>query len=62
MHTQISGVADHFAKNDDEALEIVRNIIDYFPTTPGTKVEYDPPKYDANEIFGIISKKHCWRS
>ena len=58
MHTQISGVADHFAKNDDEALEIVRNIIDYFPTTPGTKVEYDPPKYDANEIFGIISKNH----
>ena len=31
MHTRISGVADHFAKNDNEALEKIRGIIDHFP-------------------------------
>jgi 3-methylcrotonyl-CoA carboxylase beta subunit len=58
MHTQISGVADHFAKNDDEALEIVRNIINHFPNVPASKVEFEEPKYDADEIFGIVSKNH----
>ena len=31
MHTRISGVADHFAKNDDEALDKIRGIINHLP-------------------------------
>jgi 3-methylcrotonyl-CoA carboxylase beta subunit len=58
MHTQISGVADHFAKNDKEALEIVRNIIDHLPNSILESSTFDPPKYRAEEIFGIVSKDY----
>ena len=59
MHTRISGVADHFAKNDDEALEKIRGIIDHFPkldiVNPG---EFKEPAYDQQEILGILTKDH----
>jgi acetyl-CoA carboxylase carboxyltransferase component len=58
MHTQISGVADHFAKNDKEALEIVRNIIDHLPNSTHESSTFDPPKYRAEEILGIVSKDY----
>jgi acetyl-CoA carboxylase carboxyltransferase component len=58
MHTQISGVADHFAKNDKEALEIVRNIIDHLPNSTLESSTFDPPKYRAEEILGIVSKDY----
>ena len=58
MHTQISGVADHFAKNDEEALNIVRNIINHFPEAHFSQSTFEPPKYDAEDIFGIVSKDH----
>ncbi len=58
MHTQISGVADHFAKNDEEALDIVRNIINHLPDEPNPSPNFEPPKYNAEDIFGIVSKDH----
>jgi 3-methylcrotonyl-CoA carboxylase beta subunit len=58
MHTQISGVADHFAKNDKEALEIVRNIINHLPNSTLESSTFDPPKYRAEEILGIVSKDY----
>ena len=58
MHTQISGVADHFAKNDKEALEIVRNIIDHLPNSTLESSTFNPPKYRAEEILGIVSKDY----
>jgi len=58
MHTQISGVADHFAKDDHEAIEILRNIIDHFPNTTTESIEFKPPKYDPEEILGIVSKDY----
>jgi len=58
MHTQISGVADHFAKNDKEALEIVRNIIDHLPNSTHESSTFDPPKYRSEEILGIVSKDY----
>ncbi len=58
MHTQISGVADHFAKNDDEALEIVRNIIYHLPHTLSETIDFEAPKYDSEDIFGIVSKDY----
>ena len=58
MHTQISGVADHFAKNDKEALEIVRNIIDHLPNSTLKSSTFDPPKYRTEEILGIVSKDY----
>ena len=57
VHTRISGVADHFANDDLQALAIVRSIVAnlhrelpswWDTTTP------QPPAYDAQEIYGII--------
>ena len=58
VHTQVSGVADHFAANDEQALALVRSVVAnlgrhekplHWPlTTP------DPPLYDAEELYGVI--------
>ncbi len=58
MHTRISGVADHFAENDEEALKICRNIIDHLPIEFSLKKDFIEPKYDRNEILGILTKDH----
>lgn len=56
VHTQNSGVADHFAKDDEQALEQARNIVQ---TLPRIK-EFDPnflsPLYASHELMGIVSK------
>jgi len=61
VHCRISGVTDHYAMNDEHALAICRSIVShlnrrkYIPwdiTTP------EPPRYDPNELLGIIPKDH----
>jgi len=57
VHTRISGVADHFAENDDDALAIVRNIVEnlrHDKREPDTRIEPEDPLYDPREIYGII--------
>lgn len=59
VHTSKSGVADHYAETEEEALEIARNIVaslNFKPTHPGKFIreEVRPPLYDAQEIYGII--------
>jgi acetyl-CoA carboxylase carboxyltransferase component len=64
VHTRRSGVADHFAENDDHALEICRNIIETLPTrvgrTQGTWLDGldvlppEEPLYPPEEIYGIL--------
>jgi 3-methylcrotonyl-CoA carboxylase beta subunit len=55
VHTRLSGVADHLAGNDTQALAIAREIIAHLPhrplRLPGSTVE---PRYPAEEIYGII--------
>jgi len=55
MHCKISGVADHLAENDNQALEICRNIVAHLPE-PKIDMPYDylPPRYKSEEIYGII--------
>ena len=57
VHTRISGVADHFAEDDLQALgmirEIVRNLHRELPQQ-WDRAEPIPPKYDPREIYGII--------
>ena len=57
VHTRISGVADHFAENDEQALaivrEIARNLHRENPRQWDT-VQPQPPAYDPREIYGII--------
>lgn len=56
VHTELSGVADHFAENDQHAIYILRNIVDKLSQrkqahiTPRT---YENPIYDPSEILGI---------
>jgi acetyl-CoA carboxylase carboxyltransferase component len=57
VHTRISGVSDHFALNDEHALEIARNIIENLD--PPRRFELDvhepeDPYYDPKEIYGIV--------
>ncbi len=57
VHTHVSGVADHFAENDDHALEIVRDII--ASLNRRKRVDQDiaapeAPRYDPDELYGII--------
>jgi 3-methylcrotonyl-CoA carboxylase beta subunit len=66
IHTRLSGVADHFAEDDDHALEICRNIIETLPpiraahSTPMLdQFELTPPEeplYNTEEIYGILPR------
>ncbi|MCK5072482.1 MAG: methylcrotonoyl-CoA carboxylase [Bacteriovoracaceae bacterium] len=63
VHTHESGVADHFAEDEEEALAITRNIIEnlnyksagelsgHKNTTP-----VKPPLYPTEELYGVVSK------
>lgn len=57
VHCRISGVADHYAVNDEHAIEITRNIIENLGA-PGryqlARSETHPPAYDPEELYGII--------
>ena len=59
VHTSKSGVADHFAETEEDALEHARNIIatlNYRPKHPGKfiKEEVKAPVYKTEEVYGII--------
>ena len=57
LHAKKSGVVDHLAENDEHALTIVRDIVSTFGVDDGFDVAMKdprPPKYDANELYGII--------
>ena len=57
VHTQKSGVVDHFAENDEEALEIARDIIKYLNKTKSCNLKLSEsvePAYSEEEIYGII--------
>lgn len=58
MHTRISGVADHFAKNDDHAIEMLRKIMKNIPKSKLQIQVNDPiePKYPVEDLLGIVPK------
>jgi len=59
VHTRISGVSDHFALNDEHALEIARNIIENLDQPKRFELdvhEPEEPYYDPQEIYGVIPK------
>ncbi len=65
LHGRKSGVVDHVAENDEHALTIVRDIVSHLggacapakagavATTPAF-AGVRPPKYDAEDLYGII--------
>ena len=57
LHARKSGVVDHLAENDLEALLKVREIVATLNTVPKIDIEVTeprPPKYDPEELYGII--------
>ena len=58
LHTRFSGVADHFAENDEDAIEKLRGIIDHLPPQKKQENKFSEPIYDQDELFGILTKSH----
>lgn len=59
VHCSISGVTDHYAKDDLDALEITRNIIAHLNHREKfsiNRITPEEPLYDPHEIYGIIPK------
>ena len=57
VHSSISGVTDHFAENDEHALEITRDIAKYFNRQKHkwlTKKPTKEPIYNEKELYGIV--------
>jgi len=57
VHTAISGVADYAADNEEEALRIVREIVEGLhltPPEPPEITEPEEPNYNAREIYDLI--------
>lgn len=57
VHTRVSGVADHYAEDDEHALEIVRGIIATLNRTKNIDLDVAPPEeplYPADDLYGII--------
>jgi acetyl-CoA carboxylase carboxyltransferase component len=57
VHTRISGVADHFAVDDEHALGIVRSIVantNRRPHDPWPVREARPPALSPEELYGIV--------
>ncbi len=57
VHTRVSGVADHMAEDDGDALRIVRSIMESVPRQkllPWELTEPQEPAHDPEELYGII--------
>ncbi len=59
VHTSISGVADHYAENDEHALQIARNIVNNLNRIKPEQLALQipaKPVYAAQELYGVIPK------
>jgi acetyl-CoA carboxylase carboxyltransferase component len=59
VHSRVSGVTDHFAEDEEHALEITRNILQNLnrPSKALPELsEAKEPLYSPEEIYGIIQK------
>lgn len=59
VHSEMSGVTDHLAENDEHALEITRSIVFHLNKRPAVILKTQPveePLYPAKELYGVIPK------
>jgi len=57
LHARVSGVTDHLADDDADALRIVRSIVATFaprPATPWAMAASAPPAVDPAELYGVV--------
>ncbi|MFA6318601.1 MAG: carboxyl transferase domain-containing protein [Elusimicrobiota bacterium] len=57
MHSRISGVTDHLAANDEEALRVARSIVENL-NAPEFKepVGFEEPVYPAEDLYGLVHR------
>ncbi|MEU5437800.1 carboxyl transferase domain-containing protein [Streptomyces sp. NPDC020719] len=57
MHARTSGLADHYAVDEHDALRQARRIVarlNHRKAHPDPSTPYDPPKYDEDELLGVV--------
>ena len=57
VHTRLSGVADHLARDDDHALALARRAVANLNRTQPAELQLQTPEeplYDPAEIYGIV--------
>ena len=61
VHTRRSGVADHFAEDDEHALAIVRSVVENLNAekrVPWTLEEPEDPLYDPAGLYGVVPEDY----
>jgi acetyl-CoA carboxylase carboxyltransferase component len=56
MHSRVSGLSDHFAADEIDAIRIGRQIVselNWHKLGPGPSQPADPPAYDPEELLGL---------
>ncbi|MGH6917560.1 MAG: carboxyl transferase domain-containing protein, partial [Geminicoccaceae bacterium] len=59
LHTRVSGVADHFAHDDDHALALARRIVGHLNRTKRPALELCEPRdvqLDPQELYGLLPR------
>jgi len=59
VHCRISGVADHYAEDDDHAIRLAREVVAHLGFAPRQPLKMEPvedPRYPAEELYGLIPK------
>ncbi|HTG75343.1 MAG TPA: carboxyl transferase domain-containing protein, partial [Terriglobia bacterium] len=56
VHCRISGVADHYAENDADALRIVREIFRSLPSFKEESPAVEEPQHPPDEIYGVVAR------
>ncbi len=61
-HCEISGVTDYKAKDDKDALDKIKNIVDkigYYDKTGYNRIDAKKPSENPEDIFGILPKSRA---
>ena len=57
LHSRVSGVTDHLAEDDADALRIVRDIVKTLAPRaplPWTVTPFEEPAHDPGELYGVV--------
>jgi geranyl-CoA carboxylase beta subunit len=55
MHARVSGLAEYVAEDDADALRVAREIVANLGWTQAPLPHAAPPRYDADELLGVMS-------
>jgi acetyl-CoA carboxylase carboxyltransferase component len=57
MHSRVSGVTDHLAESEEDALRLARDVVGNLNTVKRVRLDTAPPEeplYPAEEIYGVL--------